>query len=1394
MLGEGPEMPNETIADVILDELELILKNRDHRPRDQPATPEQVAADDAARKKKMDAFRAEIKACPNIDAALMRARVIMLDEQTTGLAFSGGGIRSGTFAVGFLQGLANLGLIGRFDYLSTVSGGGYAGAWLAAWLKREGDVKNVEQQLDYSRVHQARASRGTLALGATIDEEPQPMRHLRAFTSYMFPDPSPLSGDLWAVIMIWVRNVAVNLMMLFPLAMIVVLLARLGVFFFNFLNADNIPNLEWGWHFAWTFFIVGLFATMLSFRLNAGALPEFRVTSGKRPANSEAKAYVVLFATIVAAFSLTVCSRWILWHFGEWVGNLRSDTLHKTVLGGYFAPGTFLGKLLAPDTISGNLIGLISEHLDLMEPPSFVFMMLLFAIFMSAGAFILSVLEGKPSWPFVRAAFVAGASGGFLFVLVLGMIRTFARMNRPDLMATFAIPGALGVVIASMIVEVAIAGRAMKEAEREWWGRYSARLAIACILWLVGMGATLYVPGLFLAGGAMARVAIASGWVGATTLGVVTGRFVLPKLQAKGGGQFLAKLAALAPPIFLIGLLGVVGLLASLLLNSPSLNAPNASDFPPFTYYIAGVAQTSGWLIAALGIGFAMLAGLGFWLIDVNLFSLNAMYANRLVRCYLGASRPVDDWKPRWDDNPRDRRFAVGAPSVSDPDSPTRPVHYGMPPRDPNPVTKFAPKDDMPLVDLRIGQDYHAQYPTTDRTPRTYWGPHLLINATLNLVGGQDLAWRSRKGESFVLSPLYCGAKTVGYVKVPETGDVLDNLTLGRAIAISGAAVDPNMRFYQSRSLTALLTLFNARLGSWMQNPLPAKGLGKQIVSWLMKIPSQAQWDARGPRFGGFLLTELFGKTDALKPYVHLSDGGHFENLGVYELIRRRCRYIVALDAGDESTASDSNLATLIRLCRIDFGIRIQINTDALQPKGGVENLSRTHAVIGSIRYDDVDQGELPGVFVYVKISMTGDEPPDLQNYHRSDSKFPYQPTDLRQSFDEEQFECYRCLGDHIATEVFEGAVDRVREVERAKTVDYVPRLFSALQSQWDDAPETQDEDFIASSQAWIAIQKDLRSDHALARLSHQLYPELLPPPSDAPGAPTPSEYARAEIHAVSQMLQIMENTWLSLGLRKRTDLPMNRGWVNVFRKWANTLAFQALWPELRTEYSSDFVRFCEDELHIKADAPMCLQLGDPLPAAADPTFEADAIALLTEEYEREWPDPAIPKLGALIAQADLLRPSPKDKPPVWLIVQNPSRPLSPKGGSAGKSVVVGIVLAARFDLAAMNASFPGLVIPPAALFNGHPVEFFVWMRRGYRATNLGAPRVREILSDKLHLALGLKTKDDLPTLWARYPKGGEHGDHDHERSVWLNFLARFNFRHVYPKAPGAWKFTLLKR
>jgi hypothetical protein len=174
-----------------------------------------------------------------------------------------------------------------------------------------------------------------------------------------------------------------------------------------------------------------------------------------------------------------------------------------------------------------------------------------------------------------------------------------------------------------------------------------------------------------------------------------------------------------------------------------------------------------------------------------------------------------------------------------------------------------------------------------------------------------------------------------------------------------------------------------------------------------------------GPVFGfGYLLKELLGLTDARTKFVNLSDGGHFDNMGLYELIRRRCRYILVCDGEQDQDLTFGGLAGAIRKCRIDFDTEIRIDLDKIRKKTrkeGLAEFSEAHFAVGTIHYpEDRDN---PGRLVYLKSSLTGDEPADVLEYHSREPLFPHQST-ADQWFDESQFESYRRLGLHIGSEV----------------------------------------------------------------------------------------------------------------------------------------------------------------------------------------------------------------------------------------------------------------------------------------------------------------------------------------------------------------------------------------
>jgi hypothetical protein len=156
----------------------------------------------------------------------------------------------------------------------------------------------------------------------------------------------------------------------------------------------------------------------------------------------------------------------------------------------------------------------------------------------------------------------------------------------------------------------------------------------------------------------------------------------------------------------------------------------------------------------------------------------------------------------------------------------------------------------------------------------------------------------------------------------------------------------------------------------------------------------------------------LFGRTTDTNPYVYLSDGGHFDNLGLYEMVLRRCHYIIVSDAGCDPRYAFEDLGNAIRKVRIDLGVPIAFQPAPCMTKEG-QRTTNLHCAVATIDYRAVDgNGARQGFLVYVKATLSGDEPMDVDNYARASADFPHQST-ADQWFDEAQFESYRVLGAH---------------------------------------------------------------------------------------------------------------------------------------------------------------------------------------------------------------------------------------------------------------------------------------------------------------------------------------------------------------------------------------------
>jgi hypothetical protein len=172
------------------------------------------------------------------------------------------------------------------------------------------------------------------------------------------------------------------------------------------------------------------------------------------------------------------------------------------------------------------------------------------------------------------------------------------------------------------------------------------------------------------------------------------------------------------------------------------------------------------------------------------------------------------------------------------------------------------------------------------------------------------------------------------------------------------------------------------------------------------------------PRFSlGYLVAELFGGAADKSRFVMVSDGGHFENLAAYELVRRRCRVIIISDAECDPQLHFEGLGTLIRMCEVDFRAKITIDVANLRTTAS-SPWSSSRCAVGRIVYGG---GVADGILVYLKASMTGREDTAVLQYKATHPVFPHESTG-DQFYGEDQFESYRQLGRDVGLEAFERA------------------------------------------------------------------------------------------------------------------------------------------------------------------------------------------------------------------------------------------------------------------------------------------------------------------------------------------------------------------------------------
>ncbi|HJQ38407.1 MAG TPA: patatin-like phospholipase family protein [Thermoanaerobaculia bacterium] len=970
-------------------------------------------------------------------------------KKTAALCLSGGGIRSATFNLGILQGLADHRLLNRFHYVSTVSGGGYVGSWLSSWIRRhhEGAI-GVANDLSREAVDPAQP-------------EVKPIEHLREYSSYLAPRNTTFSLDTWTLLATYLRNLFLNWTMLVPFLAGVFALPRV---FEALIRRNMIEPFEYAAAEAIFFGLAGVF--MLEAVRPRTSLPE-----GKKPDAVEGVQLMWLWLGLLLISAVCFCLHWtspacmfrydgtlLVWVFGIGGG----------MGAGVFAVRRSLWEVVG--AVSPNVFGW-REAKDLAK---LVARRLLGSAFGARAEIVLGM--------------ISGAAGGFLLNLFFTRafpMRALAADGRLELYVCLAIPLFLSVFFLSITLHVGLSTGLSEDYDREWWARSGAALLVVCAAYGTGAFAVIVLPVLI-----FQAPQLAAPFGGLSAVAAYLSSKALKGVTAKDEQRkaWLLPLLRVAAGITLLFVIAAVSILSTTIIRAIGAGfdgqrpfSPAAVELPrrvfgqsiePGTWNHLMALRETTWPTALLFLVVALaLAALMSRVLNVNVYSMHGMYRDRLIRAYLGASRwrrcpdsftgfdPQDDlkmdelrpemlWpsciinfdvfvdrlknsqgcKSLWgmigvdvqnricayEARPEQRRILRDAARTAVVDElnrlmRSRDLRYDVPAKPSleliqanrgyidecfsnqksEIIRTFDRAVDLPLPSEKSvvgGPARKATEPICGRPPL-----HIL-NATLNLVHGRNLAWQERKADSFTISPLHCGNRSVGY---RDSLEYAGRISLGSSMAISGAAVSPNMGSRSSPAFTCLMALFNARLGCWLGNP------------------KKATYGLNSPRSSVLaLLREALGWTDDNHNFVFLSDGGHFDNLGLYEMVKRRCEFIVVCDATADGAYAFGDLAKSVRQIRIDLGIPIEpLETKYIGPEAGDEY--GKYCAIGEIRYCNVDSSASVGRLLYIKPCVYSECPPDVRNYGRNRVTFPHETT-ADQFFSESQFESYRALGRYI--------------------------------------------------------------------------------------------------------------------------------------------------------------------------------------------------------------------------------------------------------------------------------------------------------------------------------------------------------------------------------------------
>ncbi|MGY8633666.1 cell division protein [Bradyrhizobium sp. 14AA] len=872
----------------------------------------------------------------------------MLDA--TGLALSGGGIRSSALCLGVLQALNHHNLVRRIDYLSTVSGGGYIGTSLSATMTVTGRF-----------VFGERPSGGT-ATANEISDTPA-VGHIRNYSNYLIP-----AGfrDLLTGIAIVVRGLIANIGLTLPA---VLLLAAVTIWstplrscltvanFFGIDIADGAsPQCELH-HFGWIadrfgFTAIGAIVALGLLACGGIAYLVSRAERGTGP---------TVFFTYAAAIAF------LLGIACDFARVLQIRNFALTLATAIIGVGLFFGWALKQSFASPEKRQEFRSH---WPTAGATFLVLLTAIaFVEFQPFMLSQM-----FDVVDSHAIGGPVGG----VAVTWIKSLAAIAAP-----------IAVFVTAFRQQFAefLKGNSVSSQ----WGSLLLKIVAKVALWIAGLALPLiiWVAYLYLSYWGIANDPLEKCQAPLTVL-AQRSCLAANKSTVPASGNLAGKIQ------FDAG----AGTFSAEITPQPAATTATTDWLTPVSHVPAwlrfaasNVARQFDWSDQGSGYAHSLpvvilytLVGLLLfaisWSLTPNANSLHRLYRDRLSKAFL---------------------FDPGRAADGDIARAEASLDQG---RD------FKPLDRMKLSELYAvaNDDAVVGY---RRTGPKLGAPYHLINTALNIQGSDFANRRGRNADFFVFSPLYVGSEATRYAKTEAVERLEQSLDLATAMAISGAAASSNMGSSSIKALTPTLALLNVRLGYWLSNP--------------RYVEAAVRPQRRSTPL--FLWSEISGRLYENSDGVYLTDGGHIENLGVYELLRRRCKVIVVVDAEADAPMNFSSLMKLQRYARIDLGVRIDLPWTPIRDRTRAimaENADRTsaratrdapdeaardhvHVAIGVIDYGGDDKGYL----VYIKSSLSSDENDYIRDYARRHDTFPHETTG-DQFFSEEQFEVYRALGFHM--------------------------------------------------------------------------------------------------------------------------------------------------------------------------------------------------------------------------------------------------------------------------------------------------------------------------------------------------------------------------------------------